>query len=115
MGLTAKGSSMSVLGPFCQSCGMPLNQPADFGTSAGGQRVNDYCQYCYENGRFTQPDLTLEEMVARCTQLLVAQGATPEPAARALMADALPRLKRWREPEAARSEGRGFIGGDEIC
>ena len=35
-------------GPFCQSCGMPLVKPEDFGTAADGFRINDYCHFCFE-------------------------------------------------------------------
>jgi hypothetical protein len=106
---------MPELGPFCQSCGMPLAKPADFGTSTQGFRVNDYCRYCYEEGRFTQPDLTLEEMIEGCSRIMVTQARMPEKAARALLRDTLPALKRWRKCASVQSEGRGFTGGDEIC
>lgn len=93
---------------------MPLQRPADFGTDALGYRINDYCHHCFEHGRFTQPEVTLQEMSERCVQLLVAQGRMPEEAARQVMTEMLPGLKRWREPVAAR-DGRGFVGGDELC
>ena len=38
---------------FCQSCGMPLQNEADYGTEAGGGRSEEYCTYCYQNGGFT--------------------------------------------------------------
>lgn len=38
---------------FCQSCGMPLQNEADYGTEAGGARSEEYCTYCYQNGGFT--------------------------------------------------------------
>ena len=30
-------------GPFCQSCGMPLENATDFGTEANGDRSTEYC------------------------------------------------------------------------
>ena len=45
------------MGPFCQSCAMPLAKPEDFGTTAEGWRQNDFCHYCDEEGKFPQPDI----------------------------------------------------------
>ncbi|GKQ42479.1 hypothetical protein RD055328_04020 [Companilactobacillus sp. RD055328] len=44
---------------FCQSCGMPLTKE----NLAAGSKM--YCNMCYENGKFIEPDITLEEMKAR--------------------------------------------------
>ncbi|MDE3053385.1 MAG: zinc ribbon domain-containing protein [Gemmatimonadota bacterium] len=90
-------------GPFCQSCGMPLVEPKDFGTGKNGIRVNDYCAYCYADGAFTKPGMTMEEMTDICVDALVKQGM-PATNARTLMAATLPMLKRWR---AAAGAGAG--------
>jgi hypothetical protein len=50
---------------FCQSCGMPLEKSVkgeDFGTNADGAKNNDYCAYCYKDGKFTQ-DVTMDGMI----------------------------------------------------
>ncbi|MBO6082186.1 MAG: zinc ribbon domain-containing protein, partial [Bacteroidales bacterium] len=36
---------------FCQSCGMPLTKDV-FGTNADGSKNEDYCMYCYKDGKF---------------------------------------------------------------
>ena len=47
----------------CQSCGMPMNKdPKRGGTETDGSKSAKYCSHCYENGGFTQPDMTVEEM-----------------------------------------------------
>ena len=47
----------------CQSCGMPLNKDEKTaGTEADGSFSEMYCSHCYENGKFTLPDITLIEM-----------------------------------------------------
>lgn len=47
----------------CQSCGMPFkNDPKGGGTNADGSISKKYCSYCYENGKFTQPDFTAGQM-----------------------------------------------------
>jgi hypothetical protein len=83
-------------GPFCQSCAMPLGKPEDFGTDPHGYRVNDYCRHCYTNGAFTEPDISMPVMLEKCVSVMAQQGIMPEPQARALMTDVLPRLKRWQ-------------------
>ncbi|HEU5218372.1 MAG TPA: zinc ribbon domain-containing protein [Gemmatimonadales bacterium] len=105
------------LGPFCQSCSMPLYQPEDFGTDPTGHRVNDYCRHCYADGQFTQPAMSLAEMVDHGTAVMVHEGLMPEASARALLTEFLPRLKRWQPVPYAASEtgGRGLTGGDEMC
>ncbi len=43
-------------GPFCQSCGMPLSK------DNGKRESEEYCSKCFQNGKFTDPNITLEEM-----------------------------------------------------
>ena len=38
---------------FCQSCGMPLTEEV-LGTNADGSKNEDYCMYCYKDGKFLQ-------------------------------------------------------------
>lgn len=83
-------------GPFCQSCGMPMEKPDDFGTGAEGWRINDYCCHCFEGGAFTQPDITMEAMIDQCATIMAQKGIMPDAQARSLMAEMLPMLKRWQ-------------------
>lgn len=47
----------------CQSCGMPLNRDAlGGGTNADGSKSTMYCSQCYQQGKFTQPNLSMDEM-----------------------------------------------------
>lgn len=49
----------------CQSCGMPLNKdPENGGTNADGSKNMSYCSHCFVDGKFTQPDIKLNEMKA---------------------------------------------------
>lgn len=85
-------------GPFCQSCGMPLDSPEDFGTDLAGYRVNDYCRHCYLHGAFTEPDISMEAMMDKCVAVMDRQRIMPAAQARSLLEDVMPRLKRWRAP-----------------
>lgn len=85
-------------GPFCQSCSMPLRRPDDFGTDQAGFRVNDYCSHCYADGAFTDPGISMREMIDKCVEVMDEAGVMPAPEARTLLLDVMPRLKRWRSP-----------------
>ncbi|MCR8844096.1 zinc ribbon domain-containing protein [Paenibacillus sp. SC116] len=80
---------------FCQSCSMPLVDDSQLGTDVNGSLNKDYCKYCYENGAFTNPDCTLEEMIEICVPYVMENGMSEEEA-RQLMKNTVPFLKRWR-------------------
>jgi hypothetical protein len=82
---------------FCQSCGMPLAKPEDFGSNADKTQNKDYCVYCYEGGKFTHPDVTMEGMIDICVPfMLEADKAMTEETARKSMMEWFPTLKRWK-------------------
>ncbi len=107
------------LGPCCQSCSIPLGKPEDFGTSRSGYRVNDYCRFCYRDGAFTDPGVTMEQMIDRCAGIMAQRGTMPEANARALLTEVMPRMKRWREAASQgalqSAGGRGLLAGDDQC
>ncbi|NCE65333.1 WYL domain-containing protein [Pseudoflavonifractor sp. 524-17] len=81
---------------FCQSCGMPITDPALHGSEADGSASPHYCKYCYQNGAFTG-DMTMEEMIDFCMPIMVREH--PELTAeqvRAQMGQFFPMLLRWR-------------------
>ena len=79
---------------------MPLSEGV-LGTNVDGSANEEYCIYCYKDGKFTQ-DFTMEEMVDFCVkfvdQMNAASGTnyTPEQA-RELMMQYFPSLKRWKK------------------
>ncbi|WP_259391587.1 zinc ribbon domain-containing protein [Paenibacillus sp. 1011MAR3C5] len=79
---------------FCQSCSMPMLEPEIQGTELNGERSTDYCQYCYSDGAFTQPELTIEDMIGICVPHMVEDGMDAS-AAEAILQQQLPGLKRW--------------------
>jgi hypothetical protein len=88
-------------GPFCQSCGLPLETPREFGTDASGSRINDFCVYCYHNGKFVEPDVSVEEMIERVADHLVKQEHMAPFQARDVAEHFVPRLKRWERRRAS--------------
>lgn len=84
-------------GPFCQSCGMPMEKPEQFGAEADGNLSRDYCNYCYQKGAFTDPSMTYEKMLAFDTGFLAKEMKMPEPEAKKFVESWLPHLKRWKK------------------
>lgn len=84
----------------CQSCAMPLTIQDQLGTNKDGSKNPEYCVYCFEQGEFKQPDLTMEQMVEVCVPFLKLQGMEEEKA-RSLMLASLPSLKRWKKVKNA--------------
>ncbi len=41
---------------------MPIDDPEDRGTEKDGSKSKTYCKYCYKDGVFTDPGMTLERM-----------------------------------------------------
>ena len=80
---------------ICQSCGMPLNNEEDCGKNEDNT-VSEYCKYCYQNGWFTNPDMTLEEMVEKLSSFHDQMGLSKEEATN-MAKNILPTLERWKE------------------
>ncbi|MFE3848746.1 zinc ribbon domain-containing protein [Flavobacterium sp. LB3P45] len=47
---------------LCQSCGLPLGNEEIKGKEKNGLKNDLYCKYCYEDGMFTKPNMTIEDM-----------------------------------------------------
>lgn len=51
---------------YCQSCGMTMKRDEHGGGSnADGSRNTMYCSHCYQDGRFTVRNITVEDMKMR--------------------------------------------------
>lgn len=80
---------------ICQSCAMPLSQdPLGGGTEANGATSTEYCSFCYMNGAFFEPQMTLDGMIAKLEPIMAHMHMAPE-IVEATKAT-LPHLKRWR-------------------
>ena len=85
---------------FCQSCGMPLNAE-NLGTNADGSKNEEYCMYCYKDGKFTN-DCTMEEMIEFCAQFVDEVNKNMEKPMtkedyKDMMRQYFPMLKRWKK------------------
>ena len=82
---------------YCQSCAMPMGATNElYGTNADGSKSEDYCKYCYEDGKFTA-DCVMDEMIEFCVPHMVSASAgMSDDEARKMMHEIFPKLKRWQ-------------------
>lgn len=81
--------------------GMPMDTPELFGTNADGSKNEDYCTYCFKDGKFTQ-DVTMDEMIDICLEHLDEFNKDSEKKvtadeAKTMMKEYFPTLKRWKK------------------
>jgi radical SAM superfamily enzyme len=79
---------------FCQSCSMPLDKPEMMGTEKDGSKSKEYCVFCYQNGVFINPYMTLEEMKTLVKEQMEKQKM--DTTIINLAVNSLPGLKRWK-------------------
>lgn len=80
---------------FCQSCTMPIDNPEDRGSEKNGTVSQEFCKYCYKDGAFTNPGLSLDEMKKKVESEMRRQRFPDSLIQKALTA--LPYLKRWNK------------------
>ncbi|MFZ4400365.1 MAG: zinc ribbon domain-containing protein [Bacteroidales bacterium] len=81
---------------YCQSCGMPLKKDPKFGGSNSDGSINlKYCSYCYENGKFTQANISAHEMQVFVKEKMKEMGFPGFLAG--FFAKGIPKLERWKQ------------------
>ena len=79
----------------CQSCGMPLKRDEKGGgTNADGTKSAIYCSHCFQQGRFTTPDMTIDQMQPLVKGKLKEFGFPGFVAG--FFTRGIPRLERWK-------------------
>ncbi len=82
----------------CQSCGMPLSKEfGNLGTNADGSNTEEFCSICFANGDFTNPNQTLEEMIASSIDNMTNELNMPPEHASELANSFIPTLRRWQK------------------
>ena len=79
---------------YCQSCDMPLKKDEKGGgTNADGSKSAMYCSRCYENGAFTNPNMSAQEMQKLVKGKLKEMGFPGFVAG--FFTKGIPKLERW--------------------
>ncbi len=75
-----------------------------FGTLANGKETKDYCRFCFQNGKYTDPNATMHGMIENSVKIMVKKMAIPEPRAREIATASISQLKRWSAPGSVREK-----------
>ncbi len=78
---------------FCQSCSIPLENESLRGTNKDGSKNSEYCHYCFQEGAFVNPDMTLVEMQTLVREQMGKMQVPKEVIERSV--NFIPSLKRW--------------------
>jgi len=77
---------------ICQCCGMPL-EDAYISRDADGSMNEEYCKWCYTDGRFVYTDM--EQLVDFCARQM--SGGKPSDEAKEYLRKELSRLDYWKQ------------------
>ena len=75
---------------------MPMSKKDDYGTNADGSPSKEYCRFCFQKGAFTEPNISLDEMVDKVAHVMIAKVAIPEEKALEIARQEITVLKRWK-------------------
>ncbi len=73
---------------------MPLGEGV-FGTNADGTQNQEYCTFCFQNGAFTEPNLTVDQMIAESVKHMTTKLSFSSEKAEEMSRAVIPTLKRW--------------------
>jgi len=74
-----------------------MKRDEDFGTNLNNGFNREYCYYCYKDGKFTEPELTLRQQIERVANLSMDQLGMTEKQAIRMALEIVPQLKRWHK------------------
>ena len=75
-----------------------------FGTLANGKETQEYCSFCFQGGKYTNPEATMHGMIENSVRIMVKKMAIPEDRAREIADSTIPQLKRWSTPGNVREK-----------
>lgn len=82
---------------LCQSCGMPMDKdPQGGGSNANKSKNNEYCSFCFQNGKFYDEGISLQDKIEKNIQIATTKFGIAEETARKQAESLLPSLKRWK-------------------
>jgi transcriptional regulator with XRE-family HTH domain len=78
---------------ICQCCGMPLEDEF-ISKEENGEFNEDYCKWCYSNGKYTYNNL--DDLIEVCVKHMANEAFT-EDQARSYLKNVLPNLSYWNK------------------
>jgi len=82
---------------ICQSCAMPMKKEEDFGTNRDRGKSSEYCKFCFQNGRFVDEGISMEEKINKLIEIGTKTLRMNEEQASTMAKTQLPQLKRWKK------------------
>lgn len=79
----------------CQSCSIPLKIKEIIGTCSQGKPYKTYCIMCYKNGVFTEPDITLSEMIDKVVSIICKHSKVDPESMKTIVEKEISSLDRW--------------------
>ena len=74
---------------------MPMDSDEIYGSNADGSKNEDYCIYCFKDGKFTS-DMTMDEKMNFCIdKMCEVHPEFDRNEASSMMKEVFPKLKRW--------------------
>jgi hypothetical protein len=74
---------------------MPMVWQTDFGTNSDGSRNYEFCRFCFQDGKYLDPELTVDRMIGMSTEAMQRMKLSEELIEQAKMV--IPTLKRWKD------------------
>lgn len=72
-----------------------MKEEDDYGTNEDGSPHYDYCKYCYQKGKFTNPTTDLEEFVVKMLEAMEVDPQAPK-ITKDEAVTMLKNLERWK-------------------
>ncbi len=81
---------------ICESCGMPIRNMSKFGSYEDGSVNTEFCRSCYWKGKFTDPEISMQQKIENNITIAEKMGM-PRAEAAKLVKATIPKLKRWKK------------------
>jgi hypothetical protein len=81
----------------CQSCGYSMQKKEEFGTNEDGSGNKEFCKFCFEEGKFKDEGITMEEKISSLVKMGVEKMDMTEEKAKEMANRIIPTLNRWKE------------------
>lgn len=67
-----------------------------FGTNKDGSETREFCKFCFQDGSYLQPEITVEDMIQMSVDNMTQDLQFNQKKARTLARQVIPQLKRWK-------------------